>query len=118
LCHSVIRFDSHDPNFFESDAHAVPVPHQFGSRAAKVALTSFAIARRRLSHVPQRGLVLAVFAGVHDRLDAHVRTQREQTEQQTAPQGVPIKVLPGGDRGELGGEVCQEVGVLEHFALF
>ncbi|HEV8224223.1 MAG TPA: hypothetical protein VGP74_03110, partial [Rubrobacteraceae bacterium] len=29
-CHSVIRFDSHEPNFFESDAQAVPEPHQFG----------------------------------------------------------------------------------------
>jgi len=38
---------SHDPNFLESDAHAVPVPHQLGSRASKVALTSLAIARRR-----------------------------------------------------------------------
>src|SRR5512144_1262717 len=30
---------------------AVPVPHQAGSRASNVALTSFAIARRRLSRV-------------------------------------------------------------------
>ncbi|MFD4977656.1 hypothetical protein, partial [Streptomyces sp. NPDC058424] len=29
-----------DPNFFESDAHAVPEPHQAASRAAKAPFTS------------------------------------------------------------------------------
>src|SRR5690606_12116341 len=48
-------FDSHDPNFLLSDAQAVPEPHQCGSRASKVALTSLAIARRRLSRVMKCG---------------------------------------------------------------
>ncbi|CAM5609977.1 hypothetical protein SVIOM74S_07160 [Streptomyces violarus] len=40
-----------DPNFFESEAQAVPWPHHAVSRAAKVALTSFRTAARRLSTV-------------------------------------------------------------------
>ena len=35
--HSVIRFDSQEPNFLESEAQAVPSPHRRGSRTAKVA---------------------------------------------------------------------------------
>jgi hypothetical protein len=44
-----MKFDDHEPNFFESDAHAVPSPHHRLSRAARVALTSLVTARRRLS---------------------------------------------------------------------
>lgn len=46
-----MKFDDQEPNFFESDAHAVPCPHQAASRAAKVALTSLVTAARRLSTV-------------------------------------------------------------------
>lgn len=49
MWYSVIRFEDHAPNFFESLAHAVPSPHQAASRAANVALTKVAIAPRRLS---------------------------------------------------------------------
>ena len=48
-----MKFEDQDPNFFESDAHAVPWPHHAVSRAAKVAFTSFRTAARRLSTVMQ-----------------------------------------------------------------
>ncbi len=47
----VIRFESHDPNRFESLAVVVALPHHRGSRAANVALTTVTIARRRFSRV-------------------------------------------------------------------
>ncbi len=50
-CHSVMKFDDHDPNFFESAAHAGPLPHNVVSRAAKVALTTRRTAARRLSRL-------------------------------------------------------------------
>lgn len=47
----VIRFESHDPNRFESLAVVVALPHHRGSLAANVALTTFTIARRMFSRV-------------------------------------------------------------------
>ncbi|OKI06784.1 hypothetical protein AMK13_15210 [Streptomyces sp. CB02056] len=46
-----MKFEDQDPNFFESDAHAVPCPHHAVSRAAKVEFTSLVTAARRLSTV-------------------------------------------------------------------
>jgi hypothetical protein len=43
-----MKFDAQDPNFLESDAHAVPVPHHCSSRVVSVALTRRVIAERRL----------------------------------------------------------------------
>jgi hypothetical protein len=60
------------------------------------------------------GLGFAVLAGGHDRLDARVRAEREQAQQQPSAQGVAVDHLAGGDRGELGAELGEEVGVLEH----
>ncbi|MCW2880403.1 MAG: hypothetical protein JWQ95_4503 [Sphaerisporangium sp.] len=62
--YSVIRFDDHDPNFFESDAHAVPLPHHSGSRIFRVALTRVAIAARRLSRLTNRCRVARSAASV------------------------------------------------------
>src|SRR3546814_17711411 len=40
-CHSVIRLRSHEPNFVESDAHAVPAPpHTAALRIASVAFAT------------------------------------------------------------------------------
>ena len=39
---------------------------------------------------------------------------REQAQQQPSAQGVAVDHLTGGDRGELGAELGEEVGVLEH----
>jgi hypothetical protein len=110
-----------DPNFFESDAHAVPCPHQAASRAANVPFTSLVTAARRLStvievpaHVPQGGFALAVLAGRHDRADAHVRAQREEGQQQAALEDITLDALVRGHRGELLGEPGQELGVLQH----
>jgi hypothetical protein len=66
------------------------------------------------AHVPQPGLGLAVLAGGDDGLDAHVRAQREQHQQQPPAQRVPVDHFPRGDQGELGGELGQEVRVLQH----
>lgn len=46
-----MKFDDQDPNFFESEAHAVPSPHSPSSQAAKVALTTLTTAACRLSRV-------------------------------------------------------------------
>ena len=76
-----------------------PAPHHAASRTAKVALTSLVIAERRLSRLTYRRRTRrsaasvsrpVAFAGraVDDRADAHVRAQREQHQQQPAPQHV------------------------------
>nr|WP_286246887.1 hypothetical protein [Streptomyces graminofaciens] len=53
-----MKFVDHDPNFFESDAHAVPAPHHCSSRTVKVALTNFTSADRRLARLTNRCRVL------------------------------------------------------------
>ena len=55
------------------------VQHQLRQRGAQVVHGD-----EMPSHVPQRGLGLPVFAGRHDRADAHIRPQREQRQQQAA----------------------------------
>ena len=62
--YSVIRFEDQDPNFLESDAQAVPLPHHSGSRILSVALTKVAIALRRLSRLTNRWRVARSAASV------------------------------------------------------
>jgi hypothetical protein len=84
-----------------------------------VALTSRTSAERRLvrltkvPHPAQDGLALAVLAGDRDPLDAHVRAQCEQHQQQPAPQRRLRYRLTDGERGELGREASGERGLLE-----
>lgn len=59
-----MKFDDHEPNFLESEAHAVPSPHQVRSRAVRVALTSLATARRRFSRFTHSRLTRRSVASV------------------------------------------------------
>lgn len=97
----------------------MPSPHQASSRTWYVAVTSRAVARRRLSHevaadVAQRGLALDVLAGGHHLPDAHVRAEREQHQQQAPAQDLSWDPLLVRHRDELLGQAGQVVGVLEH----
>lgn len=63
---------------------------------------------------PQCGLGFAVVAAIDDGADAEIGAQREQHQQQSSLQVRSRDVLPGGHRGELGGEIDQPVCLLEH----
>src|SRR6266566_783507 len=77
MWYPVIRFEDHEPNFFASLAHAVPSPHQAGSRIRSVAFTSWPIASRRLSRLTNRYRVAAgVTRGPPSVLDSLGRVAR------------------------------------------
>ncbi|GGJ69496.1 hypothetical protein GCM10010121_095260 [Streptomyces brasiliensis] len=115
-----MKFELQEPNFLESLAQAVPSPHprliaggeggvdQPHQRRAQVGPVD-----EQVPYAAQDGLALAVLAGDRDPLDAHVRSQRKQHQQQPAPQHRFRERLPGCDRGELAGEAGGELGLLE-----
>ena len=100
------------PNFFESEAHAVPVPHQLGSRAGEGGVDQPAIARRRLSRVTKGGARAAARPRSRrarrwprSRLMPMFVPSANRHQQQPPAQRRPRSMhLAGGDRGELGGE--------------
>src|SRR5947209_7348087 len=123
-CHSVIRFDDHDPNFLESEAHAVPSPHQAGSRIVRVLLTRRRIAARRLSRVKwearTRRSAASVSTVAGSAADSPSATRLiptlvppEQNQQQPPVQHLLGQRLAAHHRGQLLGEPGAVVGVLE-----